>query len=88
MDIILAIPNRVQNDSIFFVTLNLFQGRRDVKITLPAARFVLIYFNLAIPKRVRNDGHAFFVTLQLNNLKTIPHPSPPRVGEGAVVAIR
>ncbi|HIU85976.1 TPA: hypothetical protein IAD52_03280 [Candidatus Spyradomonas excrementavium] len=87
MDIILAIPNRVQNDSIFFVTLNLFQGRKDLKISFPAARFELIDFNLAIPKQVRNDG-TLFVTLTINQPKNDPHPDPPRVGEGAVVAIR
>ena len=26
------------------------QGRKGVKITFPGVRFVLIYFNLAIPK--------------------------------------
>ena len=38
-----------------FVTLNLVQGRQNVKFTLTAARFWLIYPNLAIPKLVRND---------------------------------
>ena len=34
-------------------------------------------------------GNRFaFPTLQLNNLKAAPHPSPPQLGEGAVVAIR
>ncbi|HIU85923.1 TPA: hypothetical protein IAD52_03010 [Candidatus Spyradomonas excrementavium] len=40
------------------------QGRKDLKITLPAARFGLICFNPAIPKQVRNDG-TIFVTLNL-----------------------
>ena len=48
-----------------FVTLNLFQGRKDVKITFPAVSFELIHFNLAIPKRVRNDSTPLFVTLNL-----------------------
>jgi len=43
----------------FFVTLNSLQGRSGVKITLPAAGFEFIYFNLAIPKQVRNDGVPF-----------------------------
>ena len=47
-----------------FVTLNLFQGRKDVKIRFLAVSFELIHFNLAIPKRVRNDG-TLFVTLNL-----------------------
>ena len=79
MDIILAIPNRVQNDSIFFVTLNLFQGRKDLKISFPAARFELIDFNLAIPNQVRNDG-TLFITWQLNNPKTLPTPALPELG--------
>ena len=48
-----------------FVTLNLFQGRKDVKITFPAVSFELIHFNLAIPKRVRNDSTPLFVTPNL-----------------------
>ena len=70
-----------------FVTLNLFQGRKGSKISFPAARFELIDFNLAIPNQVRNDG-TLFVTLTINQPKNAPHPSPPRVGEGAVVEIR
>ena len=41
------------------------QGRKSLKITLPAARFGLISPNLAIPKQVRNDGAHIFVTLNL-----------------------
>ena len=40
------------------------QGRKGLKITLPATKSKPIDFNLAIPKRVRNDG-ALFVTLNL-----------------------
>ena len=54
--------NSVNNTKI--VTLNLIQGRKGLKIVLPASRFGLIDFNLAIPKRVRNDG-TIFVTLNL-----------------------
>ena len=40
----------------------------------PAARFWLIYFNLAMLKQVQHDG-AFFSSLwQLNHLKTVPLP--------------
>ena len=40
------------------------QGLKGLKITLPATKPKPIDFNLAIPKRVRNDG-ALFVTLNL-----------------------
>ena len=38
-------------------------------------------FNLAMLNQVQHDG-VLFITWQLNKFKTVPHPSPPRVGEG------